>query len=127
MCTWWITHVRGRGRGLTFDDPDLSANLLIVVPSLVYIVYAHQTRDGGDEYSYNKLYQVADVMYFVGAVFYVLCALRDDGWFNCEVFAMLWDAIRGVKPEPLAAAKAEGASPAKAPAPAADPTPATDP
>ena len=27
------------------------------------------------------IYQYGDVIYFVGAVVYVICAFRDDGWF----------------------------------------------
>ncbi len=30
---WWVTHIRGPGRGLTLDDPDLVGILFLFAPS----------------------------------------------------------------------------------------------
>jgi len=79
--TWYLTYKRQPGRGWTFDDPDIWANFFIVVPSLVYISYNGQVLNNPESYETNTLYEVGDVLYFIGAVFYVVAALRDDGWF----------------------------------------------
>jgi hypothetical protein len=83
---WWKTHVRGPGRGLTLDDPDFTGNILIVVPSIIYIVYnASNLQNPASYYDLGPntfLYQTANELYAVGAAFYVLCAMRDDGWFK---------------------------------------------
>jgi hypothetical protein len=79
---WWKTHARGKGRGLTFDDPDFWGNFFIVVPSFIYFVYNVQILKDLESYDTNQLYKKGDLLYFVGSIFYVFCALRDDGWFN---------------------------------------------
>ena len=79
---WWKTHARGRGRGLTFDDPDFWGNFFIVVPSFFYFVYNIQNLRDPESYGTNYLFAQGDTLYFVGSIFYILCALRDDGWFN---------------------------------------------
>jgi len=35
--SWWKTFPRGRGRGLTLDDPDLTALILLFAPSSIYV------------------------------------------------------------------------------------------
>ena len=82
---WWHTHVRGPGRGLTLDDPDFSGNILIVVPSLIYLAYnINNLRDPANytDGINSLLYQTADLWYAIGAGVYVLAALRDDGWYT---------------------------------------------
>lgn len=83
---WWYTHVRGPGRGLTLDDPDFTANIFIVVPSIIYIVYNAsnlQSPQSYDDLGPNSvLYQKAELLYAVGSALYLLCALRDDGWYE---------------------------------------------
>ena len=80
--TWWLTHTRGKYRGLTIVDPDFWANVFVVIKSLVYITYNFMTLAWPGSYADNSLYTVADCMYLVGAIFYILCGLRDDGWFT---------------------------------------------
>jgi len=81
---WWVTHARGRGRGLTLDDPDFSGNALIIVPSIIYLVYnVNNLRDANNYFTGPNalLYQTADLWYFVGSLIYLASAARDDGWF----------------------------------------------
>lgn len=82
VLTWWATRTIKPGRGATLDDPDVWANIFIVVPSLIYVAYNAQVNAWPSFYAYDQLYQVGDCMYLAGAVFYVLCGLRDDGWFD---------------------------------------------
>jgi len=79
--TWFLTYRRLPGRGWTLDDPDMWANFFIVIPSIVYISYNGQVLHYPPSYSTNFLYQKGDILYFIGSVFYVFAALRDDGWF----------------------------------------------
>ena len=37
MYTWWTTHYEGPGRGLTLDDPDVWALMLLTFPSIIYV------------------------------------------------------------------------------------------
>ena len=88
---WWLTHARGKGRGLTLDDPDFMGQVLIVVPSIVYFAYNLQNLKDPGSYGTNELYVKADDLYFAGSLFYVLCALRDDEWFaSLWVFGAVW-------------------------------------
>lgn len=44
-----------------------------------------------DGYGTNLLYEKADLLYFVGALVYVLAAARDDGFYpDLRVFGLLW-------------------------------------
>ncbi len=82
---WWVTHVRGPGRGLTLDDPDFTGNALIIIPSIMYLVYnVNNLRDPQAyiEGPNSTLYKTADLWYAVGSVVYLFSALRDDGWFS---------------------------------------------
>ncbi len=79
---WWKTHARGRGRGFTVDDPDLWGNVLIVVPSIIYFAYNVQNLKDPESYGTNYLFAQGDALYFAGSIVYVLCALRDDGWYD---------------------------------------------
>jgi hypothetical protein len=102
---WWKTHARGRGRGLTVDDPDFWGNVFIVVPSVIYFVYNVQNLKDPEGYGTNYLFTKGDTLYFVGSLFYILCALRDDGWFDSFVvggalfrglgLAWLWERACG--------------------------------
>ena len=79
--SWWRTHQRGPGRGLSPFDPDLWSSLLLVVPSAMYIAYNVQVIAAPDTYGSNFLYKKADDIYFVGSVLYLAAALRDCGCF----------------------------------------------
>jgi hypothetical protein len=83
--TWWATHARGRGRGLTLDDPDVWALMCLTVPSLVYVSYNALCIQDPNNYNsefLNRLYTSADCVYFGNAFFYLLCSFRDEGYFN---------------------------------------------
>jgi len=79
--SWWYTFQRGPGRGLSVYDPDLYSTLLLLVPSVMYVVYNAQIIADPTTYGDNFLYKKADAVYFVGAVLYLVAALRDCGVF----------------------------------------------
>jgi len=79
---WAFTYLPRKGRGWTLDDPDFYGNFFIVAPSIMYFVYNIQNLINPSSYNTNTLYKQADWLYFVGALFYMCSALRDDGWFE---------------------------------------------
>eukprot|EP00299_Pterocystis_sp_00344_P008429 c3192_g1_i1.p1 GENE.c3192_g1_i1~~c3192_g1_i1.p1 ORF type:complete len:226 (-),score=21.76 c3192_g1_i1:57-734(-) len=90
--TWWYTYNRAiPARGWTLDDPDLWACLFIVIPSFIYFAYNVQIICNLHEFGSNLLYVKADICYFVGAVCYLLAAMRDAGWFYFMPVAGAWD------------------------------------
>lgn len=78
--SWYRTYTRAIGRGYTLDDPDTVAYILTTSSSFVYITYNIEILVHPEQYGTNTRYYTGDVMYFVGAVFYLLANLRDDGW-----------------------------------------------
>ena len=78
---WYVTFVRGPGRGINPFDPDFWAQILLIVPSAFYIAYNHQVTNDLESYGTNKLYYSADAIYFVGAVLYLVGCMRDNGFF----------------------------------------------
>lgn len=90
---WWRMHPRTRGRGLTLDDPEFTALVLLVLGSFCYLAYNVKVELDSKLYGdpeFSKLYSAGDWLYLVGAVFYVLAALRDDNWFaSFHVFGAL--------------------------------------
>jgi hypothetical protein len=84
VTTWWLTFPRKTvGRGWTLDDPDVWANAGIVLPSVLYVVYNAQILADPLSYATNTLYVTGNAGYAAGAVFYLVAALRDDGYFRC--------------------------------------------
>jgi hypothetical protein len=82
--TWYLTFPRRTvGRGWTLDDPDSWGNIFIVVPSIYYIAYNIQILSNPADYCCNDVYKTGDNLYLLGAVFYLIAALRDDGLFRC--------------------------------------------
>lgn len=82
--TWWLTYPRGvPGRGWTLDDPDIWANVFIVVPSIFYVAYNVQILNDPASYCCNTLYSTGDILYAAGAFFYLFASMRDDGYFAC--------------------------------------------
>lgn len=82
FAVWIATYPRQTpGRGWSLDDPDTWANAGIVIPSIVYLAYNVQVINDPTQYGSNFLYVTGDLLYFLGAIAYLLCALRDDGWF----------------------------------------------
>lgn len=69
------------GRGWTFDDPDLTANITIAIAAIIYFVYNLQLMLQYNLYETNKLYQLGDKVYLINAVIYCIAALRDCSWF----------------------------------------------
>lgn len=76
-----MTYVRTPGRGFTLDDPDTIAWLCTTISSIIYIVYNTTVLVHPEQYGTNFLYTYADILYFIGACFYVFAALRDENWF----------------------------------------------
>jgi len=79
--TWYITYPRIPGRGWTFDDPDIWANLSIITPGILYIIYNVQLQLHPHIYGANFLYVIADKIYMGNSLLYFICSLRDVGWF----------------------------------------------
>lgn len=71
-----------RGRGWTFDDPDMWANISLVIAAIYYIIYNIVICvDNYKYYDTSTLYFWGDFWYLINAVCYIVCALRD-----CECF-----------------------------------------
>lgn len=71
-----------RGRGWTLDDPDLWANISLIIAAAYYILYnIIICVDNYTYYETSTLYFWGDFWYLVNAACYILCALRD-----CECF-----------------------------------------
>lgn len=79
--TWYMTYPRQPGRGWTLDDPDIWANVSIITPGVMYIVYNVQLQLHPHRYGGNFLYVIADKIYMGNSVLYFICSLRDVGWF----------------------------------------------
>ena len=86
--SWYRTYTRTIGRGYTLDDPDTVAYTLTTLSSFIYITYNIQILIDPEQYESNTIYTNGDIVYFVGAVFYLLANLRDDGW-------LWWTAVSG--------------------------------
>lgn len=76
-----MTYTRTVGRGFTFDDPDTIAYLTTTISSMIYLVYNLQIKLHPEEYGSNILYKYGDVVYFLGACYYILAAMRDENCF----------------------------------------------
>jgi hypothetical protein len=80
IMSWYRTYTRTIGRGYTLDDPDTVAYILTTLSSFIYITYNIQILVNPEEYGLNQVYFYGDIIYSIGAVFYLLANLRDDGW-----------------------------------------------
>lgn len=80
IMSWYRTYTRTIGRGYTFDDPDTVAYTLTTLSSFIYITYNIQIITDLEQYGTNDLYVKGDIIYSVGAFFYLWANLRDDGW-----------------------------------------------
>ncbi|CAF4004532.1 unnamed protein product [Adineta steineri] len=81
MLTWYIAYTRTLGRGFTLDDPDTIAYMTTTSNTLIYFVYNIQINLRPEEYGSNMLYAYADILGFIGSVYYIFGTLRDDNWF----------------------------------------------
>jgi hypothetical protein len=79
--SWYLTYIRTLGHGFSLDDPDTIAYLSTTIASIIYFVYNIQINIDPTQYDTNYLYTNADILYFLGACYYIFAALRDDGWF----------------------------------------------
>lgn len=78
--SWYRTYARTVNRGYTLDDPDTVAYTLTTLSSFIYITYNIQILRNPEEYGTNLVYFYGDIVYSVGAFFYLWANLRDDGW-----------------------------------------------
>ncbi len=79
--SWYMTYIRTLGRGFSLDDPDTIAYLATTIASIIYFIYNIQINTDPEQYGTNLLYTYADILYFIGACYYIFAALRDDHWF----------------------------------------------
>jgi hypothetical protein len=83
--TWWTTHERGPGRGLTLDDPELWALTFLFATYVVYVAYNALGIDKPATYAntfMNSLASSADCVYLCSAVMYIRSSFREEGYFN---------------------------------------------
>jgi hypothetical protein len=76
-----MTYIRTLGRGFTLDDPDVIAFSATTTASMIYVVYSIEVYVHPEEYNDNTLYTYGDIIYFLGACYYVFATLRDHNWF----------------------------------------------
>lgn len=69
------------GRGFTLDDPDLWANVTLIISASLYIKYNFIVLFDPDLYQSCDMYIVADQWYTINAVFYLICSMRDADLF----------------------------------------------
>ncbi|CAF1378348.1 unnamed protein product [Didymodactylos carnosus] len=81
IMSWYRTYTRTIGCGFSFDDPDTFAYSTTTVAACIYISYNLRVLIYPDEYATNHLYYKGDILFCIGAFYYCLAALRDDGWF----------------------------------------------
>jgi hypothetical protein len=81
------------GRGFTLDDPDIWANVTIMVGALYYLYYnlsLFQAQNFGN-YDTNYVYYEADYWYWANSLIYLLgCSFRDCGFFFFLPTAGVW-------------------------------------
>ena len=82
-----MTYVRTLGRGFTLDDPDTIAWLSTTTGSTIYFIYNIQINMHPEQYGTNLWYKYADIIYFVGACYYIFATMRDENWFWFLPFA----------------------------------------
>ena len=81
MVSWYMTYTRTLGRGFTFDDPDTMGYLTTTSNTFIYLVYNIQINAHPEQYGTNQIFVYADVLGFVGSVYYIFGTLRDENWF----------------------------------------------
>ncbi|CAF1455417.1 unnamed protein product [Didymodactylos carnosus] len=87
IMSWYRTYTRTLGRGFAFDDPDTFACLTTTVASCIYVAYNIRMVIHPEEYDTNHLYYKGDILFAVGGFFYIMAAMRDDGWLWFMPFA----------------------------------------
>jgi hypothetical protein len=69
------------GRGFSLDDPDVIAFSMTMIAAMIYVVYNIQVLVHPEQYGSNTLYTYGDIVYFIGACFYIFANMRDLNWF----------------------------------------------
>jgi hypothetical protein len=90
-----MTYIRTLGRGFTLDDPDTVAWLATTISSIIYFVYNIQINIDPEQYDTNFLYTYGDIVYFVGACYYLFASLRDENCFWFLPFAGQYNIAPG--------------------------------
>lgn len=81
MVSWYMTYTRTLGRGFTFDDPDTMGYLTTTSNTFIYLAYNIQMNAYPEQYGVNQIFAYADILGFIGSVYYILGTLRDENWF----------------------------------------------
>jgi hypothetical protein len=68
------------GRGLSVYDPDFHANWTLLLGAVLYFIYNLRIYGNPKDYETDYLYEVADIVYVINAIFYMVATLRDLGW-----------------------------------------------
>jgi hypothetical protein len=76
-----MTYIRTLGRGFSLDDPDVIAFSMTCSGSIIYVIYNLQIIIHPEQYDSNTLYTYGDIVYFVGACYYIFANMRDLNWF----------------------------------------------
>ncbi|CAF3366139.1 unnamed protein product [Rotaria socialis] len=95
IMSWYMTYTRTLGRGFTLDDPDVIAFSTTTIAAIIYVVYSTQVYVHPEEYNDNILYTYGDIMYFLGACYYLFAGLRDSNWFWFLPFAGQYGVAAG--------------------------------
>jgi hypothetical protein len=81
MVSWYMTYTRTLGRGFTFDDPDTIAYLTTTTNTFIYLIYNIQMNVYPEQYGTNQIFIYADILGFIGSIYYIFGTLRDENWF----------------------------------------------
>jgi len=65
------------GRGFTLDDPDMWANISVIVGAGLYVQYNLIVVINPSHYETSDIYVTGDLWYLSNALFYLLCSFRD--------------------------------------------------
>ena len=68
-------------RGWTLDDPDMLANITIIISAMIYLIYNIQVNTNTSSEIHNYFYIYGDIFYFINSIFYTFAAMRECGWF----------------------------------------------
>jgi hypothetical protein len=86
VCQWYLEFRKDlilhpdkcRTRGCTLDDPDMWANITLIIAAIYYFAYnVIVCIDGFRYYDTSTLYFQGDLWYLVNSICYLLCSLRD--------------------------------------------------
>lgn len=69
-------------RGMSLFDPDLYANITIIVAAVCYLVYSIQISMDYSLYETDNMFEIGDIIYFANSIFYFVSALREYGFFE---------------------------------------------